>query len=67
MGLHFGYWARREKGRSVNFKTHIGGCSSVIWVICVFYALANYTAKMLNKEKNIINYDSTVPDWLNLA
>ena len=22
---------------------------------------------MINKEKNIINYDNTVPDWLNLA
>ena len=58
---------KREKGRSVNFKTHIGGCASAIWMICMLYALFNYTSKMINKEKNIINYDNTVPDWLNLA
>ena len=31
IGLHFGHWQTKEKGREISYKTEIGGIVSIIY------------------------------------
>jgi hypothetical protein len=33
-GLHFGHWVHKEKGRSLFFKTEMGGIITILVIIC---------------------------------
>ena len=40
VGLHFGRWIKREKGRTISYQTEIGGIITVICSLCFIVAFA---------------------------
>jgi hypothetical protein len=42
VGLHFGRWQSKEKGRSQKYKTEIGGFMTIIYIILLTVAISFY-------------------------
>ena len=42
-GFHFGHWVHKERGRSLFFKTEMGGIITILVVISLCGTFALYT------------------------
>ena len=42
VGLHFGRWQNKEKGRSQNYKTELGGIMTIFYTIFLTVAFSFY-------------------------
>ena len=63
VGLHFGQWIDRSKGRPTTFNTMIGGFISIISQVLFWASFVYYLQVMFNYGNNNITNESISPDW----
>ena len=67
VGLHFGHWQTKDKGREISYKTEIGGLVSIIYLSCFWIAFFIYCEQMFQYGKNSLSYEDKIPDWPTLG
>jgi len=67
VGLHFGHWISKEKGRDISYKTYIGGIASIFSNACFFAASWIFFMQMINYGLNNVTPVDYVVDWQTLS